>query len=340
MTIGLFILLGVVIVYVGAVRSQSATSSLARIQEHGRFAIEYMSRDLRQAGYTGCSENDQIANVLNGTPWWSNLASGALRGYEGDEVYDGSAFGTADGERVAGTDAIFMLGGDGAYYEIEDKPSGVSANFKLADLHNLTKGSIVLICDPQQTTILQVTNSNTANRTIVYNTGTGTPGNCTQRVGYPVPETCTAASGNSYEFLGLARLSEFKPYGYYIGRDSNESTGLSLYRTRLNVTDTSTEAGPVSEVLIPGVEDMQIVYGVDTDGDNNIELFKDADAVSDDDQWSQVRAVRIWLLVAGATQNVLESAQTLSAPFAAHDTSDRRVRRVFTSTIGVRNRLP
>jgi len=339
LTIGLFILLGVVVVYVGAIRSESTNSSLARIQEHGRFAIEFMAKDLRQAGYTGCAQNDNIANVLNNTPWWSNLASGAILGYEGDEAYPGGDTGTANGERIAGTDAIFILGGDGVDYEIiEENHDNNSANFKLADLHNLSDGTIVLICDPQQTTILQITNANTANKTIAHNTGNSTtPGNCTHKVGYPVPENCSNATGNLYNFPGLARLSEFKSYGYYIGADSNESTGRSLYRTRLGITAASTTAAPTSEVLIPGIEDMQLQYGIDSNEDNDVDQFVDADSVTD---WDQVRAVRIRLLAAGQTRNVLEVAQTLSAPFAAHDTSDRRLRRVFTSTVVLRNRQP
>ncbi|MBV1790121.1 PilW family protein [Marinobacterium sp. D7] len=337
LTIGLFILLGVVIVYIGAIRSQSVNSSLARVQEHGRFATELMAKTLRQAGYTGCAQNDKIANVLNDTPWWSNLASGAILGYEGDETYPGRNTGTADGERIAGTDAIFMIGGDGVDYEIKEKNAGGNANFKLTDLHNLTDGTIVLICDPQQTTILQITNANTANKTIVHNTGKGTPGNCTQRVGYPVPDTCNAASGNEYEFPGLTRLSELKSYGYYIGADSNDSTGRSLYRTRLGITAASNTAAPTSEVLVPGIEDMQLQYGIDSNADDDVDRFVDADAVTD---WSQVLAVRIRLLVAGQTRNVLEVAQTLDAPFTAHDTSDKRLRHVFTSTVVLRNRQP
>lgn len=342
LTIGLFIILGVVVVYVGAFRSYTVNASLSRVQESGRFATEFLARDIRQAGYTGCSQTNRIVNVLNGTPWWSDLSAGALLGYEGNQAFSARAFGTGDGDRVAGTDAILLKGGDGVPYQVDDW-NGTNANFAVTDPHNLQAGSIIMVCDPQQTTILQVTNvqgnpTNPATHLIVHNTGNSvSPGNCTKWMRYPLPSGCaTTQADNSYAFPDTARLSEFKAWGYYIGYDSKDGSGRSLYRTRLR--NSGGDMKPYSEVMVPGVEDMQITYGVDTTGDENVDQYQTADAITD---WNQVLSVRVALLVDGPASNVLETAtDQLPAPFQAVDTSDRRLRRVFTSTIALRNRLP
>lgn len=51
MTVGLFISAGVISLFIGTKQSYRTNEGMARVQENGRFAIEYLSRDLRQAGY-------------------------------------------------------------------------------------------------------------------------------------------------------------------------------------------------------------------------------------------------------------------------------------------------
>ena len=49
-----------------------------------------------------------------------------------------------------------------------------------------------------------------------------------------------------------------------------------------------------------GVESMEILYGVDTDGDDAANYYVTADAVAD---WAQVVSVRVSLLVATIDNN-------------------------------------
>ncbi|MBK5964019.1 hypothetical protein CCR95_07940 [Thiocystis minor] len=51
MTVGLFISAGVISLFIGTKQSYRANEGMARSQENGRFAIDHLSRDLRQAGY-------------------------------------------------------------------------------------------------------------------------------------------------------------------------------------------------------------------------------------------------------------------------------------------------
>jgi len=94
-----------------------------------------------------------------------------------------------------------------------------------------------------------------------------------------------------------------------------------------------------SEELVSGIESMQLLYGVDTDGDFAINSYQTAAGVAN---WEQVRTVQLALL-ARAPENSL--AQDDAATYALAGTTvnpvdDRRQRRVFAMTISLRNRLP
>ncbi len=95
--------------------------------------------------------------------------------------------------------------------------------------------------------------------------------------------------------------------------------------------------------LINGVDSMQILYGEDIDGDTYADVYRNASQVTD---WNRVAAVRIALLI-NSQENVADTVDTqeyalLDAPLlnTAADRLDnpRFRRRVFTTTIEVRNR--
>ncbi|HJP37460.1 MAG TPA: PilW family protein, partial [Gammaproteobacteria bacterium] len=102
----------------------------------------------------------------------------------------------------------------------------------------------------------------------------------------------------------------------------------------------SSEVNPVNpEEVIEGVENMQILYGEDTAGNDQIaDTYVTAAAVAD---WDNVVSVRVSLLMRSveeygpdqdnATYDLLG---TIIDPV-----DDRRRRRVFTATIQLRNRI-
>ena len=119
---------------------------------------------------------------------------------------------------------------------------------------------------------------------------------------------------------------------YYVR--SNPGGQPSLYR----------QIGANTSELVEGIANMQIFYGIDTNDDNTPDFYEKADAVLLN--WPNVVSIRISLLVVSLDNNI--AAQPL--PYAYFDSnsnpaviipdaSDRRIRRVFTSTIALRNRL-
>lgn len=323
--IGLFLMGGIIQILLGTKQTYRFHEALSRIQENGRFAMEFFSHDIRMAGFTGCPRTNPIANVLNNpTDWWKDFSAGAVMGYDGNQDFPGRAFGTSPGNRIAGTDAVtFLRGGGNDYSIVSHNPT--AAEFKLNQLHTLQDGSIVMVCDTQQTSILQLTNVNSS--------GLGSPVVCT-------------ATGTGYRYGPESTMVDFIPTAFYIGVSASGNS-RSLYRFRPQV-NTGTVATVVAEELVEGVENMQVFYGVDVNGDNLVDpAYVDANSVVN---WNRVLSVRVNLLLASPENNLntanqwvmfpssdTGNANTVGNGFAA---SDRRLYQVFSSTVALRNRLP
>ncbi len=101
---------------------------------------------------------------------------------------------------------------------------------------------------------------------------------------------------------------------------------------------TSLGAGS-DQPIVDGVDDMQVLYGVDTDADLLANRYVNAAGVAAAD-WPNVVSVRISLLfnsitpVPGATSQTLTLLDAAPKPF-----TDGLKRQIFTTTIGLRNRV-
>lgn len=314
--LGLFLVGGAISVFVTNQQAYRTTEQLSRMQESGRTAVELMARQLREAGGSPCGRNIPTGNTVNnsGTFWWSNWEDG-LEGYNDDEVAGAVAFGTGAGERINGTDAVFLVFADANNSAVIEDHNPVAAQFQLVDNnHGLNDGEIVLVCNYRQAAILQVTNVNSANATVVHNTGTGSPGNCSKGLGFPT--VCTT-NGTEYEFENgfLVRLAAET---WYVG--ANGRGGRSLYRARL-VNNAGVPATR-NEEIAEGVTNLQITYlQVDAAGALPAD-YVDATAVT---EWSDVTAMRVTL-----TLQSLQNVGTDGAP----------LQRQMTYVVSLRNRLP
>ena len=93
------------------------------------------------------------------------------------------------------------------------------------------------------------------------------------------------------------------------------------------------------EELAEGIDSMQIRYGVDTDNDNDIDAWSAANAVAD---WTNVLSIEITLLARSGDEygTDLDTAVYNLAGTQFNPVDDRRFRQVFSTTVGLRNRLP
>ena len=97
------------------------------------------------------------------------------------------------------------------------------------------------------------------------------------------------------------------------------------------------------QVLVEGIETMQVAYGVDTDNDFIANTYADSAQVQagiGGASWNEVVSVRVAILVQGQA-NTLDIAQAITYNLLGNAypaANDRTPRRVFTTTIPLRNK--
>lgn len=356
-TISIILLNGVLQIFQSSKQSYRVADGLGRMQESARYALDVLSQDIRMAGFLPCRKTTNIANVLNDTDGEFDFFGAPLIGFEGNVSTFPAEFqveGTAHGTRLVGSDGIRILRGGNDVYSIESH-NPTSAQFKLNNQHDIEDGDILLVCDAENASIFQVSNSNQANVTIVHNTGTGSPGNCTKGLGFPV--SCTT-NGNPHTYGDGSQVVSFSSVIYYIGPSlSNATPGRtapatnSLFRRSLG-NDNGDFIFDDPEELVEGIETMQLLYGVAADPNSAAIRYVEADDVVVDagagiNEWLNVVSVRIGFLLHTpeeiATANDSTAYNVLGTQIDSTGTditypSDARQRYVFSETIKLRNR--
>lgn len=329
MTVGLLLLGGVITILTSSHQTYRVNDALARMQENARYAFQVLSRDIRMAGYFGCAGNSSpVTNTLNhpdppNNPPEPDFLWNLGRSLEGFEATSETAWtpalptpaGTIPSP-LGGRDIIVVRGVEDNETKVTSHPGGTppgSADLKVAVGSGLKNDDIVLVTDCQAAAIFQITNINTSSGqdNIVHNIGSptaNTPGNSTKALGK--------------EFTG-GELIKISTRSYFI-RTIDEWP--ALYR----------KIGTKSaEELVRGVENMQIEYGEDLDGDWTADVYRSADMVS---AWKNVVSVRISLLMQTIENNIASQPQPYTFHGATTTPTDRRLRQAFTVVVALRNR--
>jgi type IV pilus assembly protein PilW len=163
------------------------------------------------------------------------------------------------------------------------------------------------------------------------------------------PKKARIYKGNSGEPSPLAndRDAELVAHTYYIGTSSqtcsNDGSAIpSLFRVGLDGSGNPTSP----EEIASGIEQLQVQYGVDTNGDLSVEQYLDADAISTNTattpNWDQVVSARVWVLTraecpeTGYTNtNTYDIGDVSFTPAA----SDHYRRQLYQTTVKLRNRI-
>ena len=59
LTLGLILLLGIIQVFISSKQTFATNDAMAKLQENGRFALEFITQSARQAGYTSPGSTDR-----------------------------------------------------------------------------------------------------------------------------------------------------------------------------------------------------------------------------------------------------------------------------------------
>ena len=334
LVIGMLIMAAVMAVMVNNNRNYITTDSMARLQENARFAMEFITKDLRRAGYLGCSDDiDTINSTLNGGGFGGGgVAVQPLEGinnYTGSSVWSPSTNTPSLNDPATGSDAVAIryIDLNNPVTIVKEMPS-TAARLFVNPGHGLQEGDIIMVSDCDSADMMQITSvvpgtgAESGKDGINHNAGSGhLPGNSTQKLSKIYGED--------------AVILKFGSFAYYIRQDPVSGT-RSLYRTTLD--------GP--EELVEGIETMQILYGLVSTGDRIPTVYKTADQVGGVSEWRNVISLRM-AFVAGTIANTRDGQLTTDTPtdtgnydvngFTYNPADERRIRKVFTSTIMLRN---
>lgn len=326
MALSLILLAGVLTIFASSRTTYETTDRLSRIQESGRFALDSIVRDLRSAGYLGCSKRADFTNALNGPATALNNFENPVQGFDaqGSSWLPALDATTAPGAEP-GSDALVVRLPRGDFEPVRvvegEFMSSTTADLVIEATPALIKaGDVVQISDCNGRAVFQVT-ANTAGvlqHAVIAATSDAsgtTPGNAINDIGYA--------------FTDSAELVPVQSVAYYLRDGSTPGAGTSLWR---HVSRSAS-----AEELVEGVENMQLAFGV---ASGNTIVYYSAEDVSD---WANVRTVRIALLVRSLSEYGTDTDQqdydlldSLGGT-TVNNPGDRRMRQVFTTTVNIRN---
>lgn len=325
MTLSLLLLAGALSILNSARVTNIANERIARLQEAGRTVTELMLRDARPAGFLGCSRpitGDEFVNGLNNsnTLLWDFGA--AAFGHDAGATMAGDLAALTP-SATAGSDIlvlrttrqgqpVFRLNAPviDTTADIQvDRPTGVT----------VPPGTPMIISDCEGSSVFVATSftPDTATTALIgHAAGAGSPSN--------------AADDLTRGFVIGAQVMPVQTIIYYV-RDSASGSGPALWQRVGN---------DAPQELIQGIENLQLLYGVDTDGDLLANEYLRADEVDAANRWRDVIAVSLALLVRSteATSPDVDTREYTLFEETVGPFNDQRQRTVYTTTVVLRNR--
>lgn len=316
MTIGLILSAAAAAVYLQTSKTYNIEDDLSRLQENGRAALDIISRDVRMAGYNGCNGQSitPLINVNTPASYAYNFSTG-IQGFYGS----GGSWSPAPpadapvpSSASQSSDVITLRRADSAGMPLTAPfMSSPTAAIPVFPGNGLSVGDIVLLSDCVGAAIFQISGGSPDTGTVLHAAGGAGPGNSTGDVGRV--------------FGSNAELAKVNTVTYFVS-PSQFGTGPALWR----VIGTQP-----AEELAENIEQIRILFGVDSDGDQSANSYvPPSPAVN----MANVVSVRISLLVRSGNANDATQAQTYFFNGTSVVATDKRIRRAFSATIGLRNR--
>jgi type IV pilus assembly protein PilW len=365
-TLGLLLSSAAISAFISVKKVNNTTSGVAGLADSGRFAFEQIGSAARTAGYLGCSASSDaridLATTLpvlitdvgeplagyeyagtgsSGTytlrPPYVTAASKAnwassptLGGTLDSHIYSALvAVGSTVGSPIAGSDVLAM----------HASPEGVAALYLTA---TASVGTATLL-----TTISSsVPNTGFASLLAAGSTPVAVVSNCQSAEVFAISgisgSQLSLSTTNANQTLVTAysagsHLTLLDTRVYYVGVGSDGEGALFV----LDTNSSTAFAAPVE--LVPDVENMQVLYGVDTTGSKTTAEYVTADQVANlgsTGDFNSVIDVKIALLLVGPPGSAVPGAvaptysllgTVVTAPL------DTRLRSVFTTTFTLRN---
>ena len=324
--LGLILLAGVLSIFFSSKVTYFTNEKTSRLQENGRVALDFVTHDIRSSGYQGCARGLQFNSTLNNaaTLLWSYVFP--VQGFESDGAggYTPALGIVLDPAPLPDSDVIVTRAAmrDGRAMRMETNLASLNSPVTVLNANPapVAAGTIMMISDCNAVSVFQASGwmAGAPNGQILHAIGGADPGNATDDLGY------------LYE--AGARVAPLQTVIYYVANDP-VSGDPGLFR--------QVGATQPAELLIEGVQALQIAYAEDTNGDRIANGWGTADTVGN---WNNIISVSLAVLIRSDQSGTTTDANTYQLLTAAlggvtlGPYNDRRQRMVFTTTVALRNR--
>lgn len=338
MLISLILLGGVLQVFLSSKDMYRTNTAVARVQEAGRFATDFIAFDVRQAGFKGECLTDPLSHfrLTNAGVDTKNAYSTTppIQGWDNSKP----SFFTSAETTYTDTDSfIVKYAGDGQGFSSNGTNQTQTPSIGADGSTSAYAGQLVLLANSTGCDLFQ--NTNNENASAFQKSGSNSsPGNVNL-------DWSQAYNGKFTSYV-------LRSHSYFIRDNAAEGRLPSLVRKVLS-------PARVDEELVEGIVDMQVTYGLDQDGDRLADAYVKAGTnnltASGAGDWEKVVSARISVLAISPETNVLDEPQVFVYPavagvardddYVAYDNGtvtikNNRVAQVYTATVAIRNRLP
>lgn len=347
--LGSILMIGVITLFVSSRANYRYNTQIAQVQDTSRFALDTVLADLRMAGFFGCGGSsvtiDNITGTAGATPAVTDINSTANRieGIDDANTTWSPSGGVLTNTGTAPLGAIVRMPGSDAIAirrmvglragNIGVNATGTQLTFQSAEFSDVaddfTDFGSAAIANCNRVDVFRVSSKDTATKVV----------------------TAANALTKPYEHIDNQITTVAAPFiarRYFVGISDKPAVSSPrtpakdfpgdwipiLYRTEYRA---GIEQPP--EEMFTGVEDLQLQYGLDTDGDGDPERYRTAGHGDLDsaDEWAQVVTVRMAMLVRSLEPVAGSMKQDFLLLGKAVSATDNYRRRVFSATATLRN---
>jgi len=301
MTISLFLLAGVVQIFLGSKQSYRVNDGLSRLQENARFAFDRIAQDLDAGGYMGCNDSAEV-DRNNDLLLTNALTNAVATGYNFANPLDGTDNTGPNGSdtlniRRAVTSSAVPLAAS-----MPEATSPITLDNTHPNYASLEQWQVMAISDCSRTSIFMITNDPTTSGGVIQHApGVVAPAGA-----------INAGQSNLATDLGGVNVNDLK--NTYGSLSASQATAIRVATNSYSVQPSDSGTGFSLALngseLVEGVQDLQVLYGIDADGTPGVERYVPAnDAALAAAGMNQVAAVTLTL-----TMNAVSGVQIDGAP--------------------------
>ncbi len=341
--IGVFLIGGIYQTFQITRQATRLLQAEAEMQENARFAFSVLSANLKKAGNFGCkSSKAQIIKSLLNIPREQINPELSIQGWEAKNSHLGDVYQAQPNSSISKTTTKHWLASSHIQKDkgIKSKKysdvlkiwyakprrinlTGVNESVLSFPAIDLEQGNILVINDCETSQLVQVCSCEDTE--------------CDELNTQAKLQACNQKVELNTINLAMAEVAVLEQAIFFVSKRASNKKGYKNNIPALFVRHLGKGAKPTpKQEILEGVESLQVEYGEDLDADGSVNSYVSADLVKN---WKNIISLKVSLLLRSSNNHVIKTAQkiTFNGALIRVDEGDRYLRRVFSTTLFIRN---